>query len=122
MHSSKNQKHPLKQKKNAQKKHDIQKFWNAPSLMFLNFKKIYFLRVFFCFFTKEVRILIALMQKILDEIKQSNGIKPPKNLLFKIFCKFLPHKGNFWLKVSSKMTYFPCCQRHGSLESVFCVL
>ena len=34
--------------------------------------------MFLFFFTKERPILIALKQMILDEIKQSNGIKPQK--------------------------------------------
>ena len=35
----KNQKHPLKPNIFDKKKHDIQDFGNAPSLMFLNFQK-----------------------------------------------------------------------------------
>ena len=45
---------------------------------------------------KERIILGAFKQKILDETKQSNGIKNPQNLFVHVFfCKFLPHKGNF---------------------------
>ena len=57
------------------------------------------------FLTKERPILTALKQMILDEIKQSNGIKPQKIYFFMIFCKFLPHKGNFCWKVPSKVIY-----------------
>ena len=39
------------------------------------------------------------------EIKQANGINPPKIYFLKIFCKFLPHNGNLWWKVSSKIIY-----------------
>ena len=69
-------------------------------------KKREFLKSFFrVFLTKESLIFSAFKQKILDEIKQSNGIKPPKNLFFKIFCKFLPHKGYVCWNVSSKIIY-----------------
>ena len=64
-----------------QKKHEVLDFLNMPSIMFLDCPKLQFLRVFFCvsfFFTKERPMLIALKQMILDEIKQSNGIKPQK--------------------------------------------
>ena len=88
------------------KKDDVQDFWNAPSVMFLNFQKNEFLWVFLGFFlTKKSLILSALKQKIVGEIRLSNGIKPPKNLLSQDICKFLPHKQNFWWKVSSKMIY-----------------
>ena len=73
--------------------------------MFLDYPKYPFLRVFLVFITKERPILTVLKQMILDEIKQSNGIKPPKINFFMIFCKFLPHKGNFCWKVPSKVIY-----------------
>ena len=66
MTSSKNQKH-LTNFKKWQEKHDIQDFWNALSVMFLEKQKKKFLIVFlFCFLTKESLILSALKQKILD--------------------------------------------------------
>ena len=68
---------PPKTKTFAKKKHDVQDFWNAPSVMFLISKKKVFEGVF-VFLTKESLILSAFKQKILDEFKQSNGIKPPK--------------------------------------------
>ena len=71
--------------------------------MFLDCQKYQFLRVFLVFVTKELHILAALQQMILDEIKQSNDIKPQE--IFMIFCKFLPHKGNFCWKVPSKVIY-----------------
>ena len=55
--------------------------------------------------TKERPILPVLKQMILDEIKQSNGIKPPNNNFFMIFLKFLPHKGPFCWKVTLKNIY-----------------
>ena len=57
------------------------------------------------FLTKERPILTALKQMILDEIEQSNGIKPQKNNFFMIFCKFLLHKGNLCWKVPSQISY-----------------
>ena len=43
---------------------------------------------------------------ILDEIKQSNGIKPPPKInFFMTFCKFLPQKGNFCWNMPSKISY-----------------
>ena len=63
--------------------------------------------MFLVFLTKESLILSALKQKILDEIKQSNGIKPLTNQTFHDFCKFLPHKGNFCWKVSSTIINRP---------------
>ena len=39
------------------------------------------------FLTKKRPILTALKQMILDEIKQSKGIKPPKINFFMIFCR-----------------------------------
>ena len=104
MPSSKKTKTPPKNKILDKKKHDIQDFWNAPSVMFSNFQKNEFLTVFLVFLTKNSLILSALKQMIVGEIKLSNGIKP-KNHFLKIFCKFLPHKGKFWWKVSSKMIY-----------------
>ena len=61
--------------------------------------------MFLVFLMKKRPILTALKQMILDEIRQSNGIKPPKINFFTIFCKFLPHKGNFTWKVPSKVIY-----------------
>ena len=78
------------------KKNHILDFWNALNVMFLRFR---------FFLTRENLILSALKQKILDEIKQSNCIKPPKIHFFMILCKFLPHKPNFCWKVPSKMIY-----------------
>ena len=57
------------------------------------------------FVTKERPILTVLKQMILDEIKQSNGTKPPKINFFMIFCKLLPHKRTFCWKVPSKNIY-----------------
>ena len=57
------------------------------------------------FITKERPILTVLKQMILDEIKQSNGIKPQKITIFMIFLNFLPHKGNFGWKLPSKIIY-----------------
>ena len=54
------------------------------------------------FITKERPILTVLKQMILDEIKQSNGIKPQKINFFMIFCKFLPHKETLCWKVPSQ--------------------
>ena len=54
---------------------------------------------------KECPILTAFKQTILDEIKQSNNIKPQKINFLMIFCKCLPHKGNFGWKVPSKVIY-----------------
>ena len=54
------------------------------------------------FVTKKHPILTLLKQMILDEIKQSNGMKPKKINFFMIFCKFLPHKGTFCRKVPSQ--------------------
>ena len=54
---------------------------------------------------KERPILTALKQMILDEIRQSNGIKSQKINFFMVFCKFLPHKENFCWKVPSKVIY-----------------
>ena len=48
-------------------------------------KKTVFEGVFVFFLTKERPILTALKQMILDEIRQSNGIKSPKNQLFHDF-------------------------------------
>ena len=86
-------------------KNDVLYFWNAPSVMFLDYPNYSFLRVFLVFITKERPILTVLKQIILDEIKQSNGIKPQKINFFMIFCKFLPHTGTFWWKVPSKNIY-----------------
>ena len=44
--------------------------------------KKHFLTVFLVFLAKERPIVTALSQMILDEIKQSNGIKPPKKSTF----------------------------------------
>ena len=55
--------------------------------------------------TKEHPILTVLKQMFLDEIKQSNGIKPQKLTFFMIFCKFLSHKGTFCWKVPLKNIY-----------------
>ena len=63
------------------------------------------LRVLLFFLTRECPILTALKQMILDEIRQSNGIKSQKINFFMIFCKFLPHKDNFCWKVPSKVVY-----------------
>ena len=50
---------------------------------------------------KERLILSALMHKILDEIKESNGIKPPEKSTFStFFVSFTLTKDFFW-KVSS---------------------
>ena len=73
--------------------------------------------MFLVFLTKERPILTALKQMSLDEIKQSNSIKPPKIYFFMIFCKFLPHTGNFCWNVPSQVIYtfylklqkYPCC-------------
>ena len=54
---------------------------------------------------KERPILAALKQMILDEIEQSNGIKPKDIYFFMIVCKFCPHKGNLCWKVPSKVIY-----------------
>ena len=54
---------------------------------------------------KERLILNALKQMILDEINQSTGMKPQKTLFFMIFCKFIPHKGNFGWKVPLKVIF-----------------
>ena len=63
-----------------------------------------FLRVFlFLFFAKERLILPALNQMILDEIRQSNGIKSQKINFFMIFCTFFPHKEIFVLKCLQKL-------------------
>ena len=67
------------------KKHDIQDFWNTLIVTFSNYQQKNNFRVFLVFLTKEILMLSALKQKVLDEIMQSNGIKPQKNLLFKIF-------------------------------------
>ena len=67
------------------------------------FQKKKFLRVFLVFLTKVSRIFSELKQKTLDEIRQSNSIKLPNIDSLKIFWKILPHKGNFCLKVSSKI-------------------
>ena len=61
--------------------------------------------MFLVFVTKERPILTVLKQMILDEIKQSNGTKPPKINFFMIFCKLLPHKRTFCWKVPSKNIY-----------------
>ena len=81
----KDQKHHVKQKFWTRKKHDVQDFWNAPSVMFLNKNKKKVFEVFLVFLTKKSLILSALKQNIVGEIKQSNGIKPPKNLLSQDF-------------------------------------
>ena len=65
----------------AKKKHDVLDFWKLQSVMFLDCQKFQFLRVILFFLTKERPILTALKQTILDEMKQSNGIKP-KNISF----------------------------------------
>ena len=62
-----------------------------------------FKRVFLVLLTKKRPILTVLKEMILDEVKGSNGIKPQKINFFIIFCKFLPHKGNFCWKVPSKV-------------------
>ena len=80
----KNQKHLLKWKFWT-KKHDVQYFWNAPSVMFLDYPKQPFLGCFCFFLMRERPILTVLKQMISDEIKQSNSIKPPKNQLFHDF-------------------------------------
>ena len=54
------------------KKNDILDFWNTPSVIFF----------VVAFLTKKRPILTALKQMILDEIKQSNGIKPQKIYFF----------------------------------------
>ena len=78
-----------------EKKQDVLDFWNTLSIMFLDCQKKQFLRVFFgCFLTKECPILTVLKQMILDESKQSNGIKPQKSTFLMIFCNFLSHKKN----------------------------
>ena len=52
-------------------------------------KFLVFEGVFLCVFTKERPILTALKQMIIDEIKQSNRIKPKKNQFFhELFLSF----------------------------------
>ena len=68
-------------------------------------KNIVFEGVFDFFLTKEQPILTALKQMILNEIRQSNGIKSQKINSFRIFCKFLSHKGYFCWKVPSKVIF-----------------
>ena len=82
------------------------------------------------FLTKERLILAALKQMILDEIKQSNGIKPQEIYFFMIFCKFFPHNEHFCWKVPSKVIYtfylklqkYPFCAPvfHPLSETVSC--
>ena len=54
---------------------------------------------------KKNHILNALKQKILDEIKLSNGIKPQKIIFLKIFGKFLLDNRDFGWNLSSKNIY-----------------
>ena len=61
--------------------------------------------MFLGFLTNERPVLTALKQMILNEIKQSNALKPQTINFFLIFCKFIPHKGNFCWKVSWKVIY-----------------
>ena len=70
--------------------------------MFLDYPKYPFLRVFLVFIMKQSLILTVLKQMVLDEIKQSNDIKPQKINFFMIFCKFLSDKGTFCRKVPSQ--------------------
>ena len=88
----KNQKHPLKRPR----------FMECPKLCIFKFPKKYFFWVFY--FTKESLILSPLKQNILDEIKQSNAIRPQKNLFFR----------DCWLVSSS--------QRKFLLESVLKII
>ena len=69
-------------------------------------KKWVFECVFVFFLAKEIRILSTWNQKILDEIKQSNGIKPLKNLTFKDFCMFFLTKQFFVGKCLQKLLIF----------------
>ena len=79
MSLSKKPKTPTKMKMLDKKKHEVLNFFNAPSVLFLDIKKR-FLRVFLVSLTKERPILNALKQMILDEIRQSNGIKSQKTI------------------------------------------
>ena len=49
------------------------------------------------FLLKETFNFSAIQHIHVDEIKQSNGIKPPKSQLFHDSCKILHHKGNLCL-------------------------
>ena len=101
----KEQKHPLKWKF-LTKKNGVLDFWNLLSVRFLEYQKHQFLRFFIFYFFWQRNALFWLQnQTILNEIKQSNGIKPQKINFFSIFCKFLPQKGNFFWKVPSKVIY-----------------
>ena len=56
----------------------------------------------FGFLTKESLIVSTLRQKILNKIKHSNGIKPPKNLLFQDFLLVSSSQRKFqWESVPS---------------------
>ena len=74
---SKNPKTPPKTIFFLQKKTDVHDFWNAPSIMFLNYQKMCY---WGCF--EESPILSALKEKIFNKIKKSNRIKPQENLPF----------------------------------------
>ena len=112
------------QKKNVGQKKWCPRFLEYAEAHVLKFPKKMSFWGFFCFFlwTKYSIILSSIKQKILGEIMQSNGIKSPQNLFFKIFCKFLPYKGNFLWKVSSKMiyTFYLKHQNKGFINYVFC--
>ena len=55
--------------------------------MFLDYQELQFFRVFLVYLMKKRPIFTALKQMILDEIRQSNGIRPQKINFFHDFCK-----------------------------------
>ena len=75
----------------------------------------------FGFLEKERPILAALKQMIVSDINQSIGIKPQNIYFFMIFCKFLPHKGNFCLKVHPKVifTFYLKLQKYPLCAPIF---
>ena len=77
------------------------KFLEWPKRHVFNYQKIVVEGVLFL--TNECLILSAFKQKVLEETRQSNGIKPPKNLLFQDYLYVSSSQSTFFgLKVSFK--------------------
>ena len=97
----KNQKHPLNENFGQKKSwHPI--YLECAERHVFRLSKISIFEGVFGFVTKERPILTVLKQIILDEIKQSTGIKPEKIYFFMIFLQVSSSRRNFLVESTVK--------------------